>query len=219
MPYRWFCRPELEGNVPDHSTFSKIRCARFRESAGFRALLETTVLRRLTEGLLVSLKNTAANEHRSAAGSEAGDSGDRARPRRPVRVFLHAPDEVAWRSASEGKPTFVSGSNPAAQSTISLKGDIFFTFSANCLIDLDHAVIGAVEAPRAIRRRDGRSIQMMFARAPGYFGHCRPGSAAGNIYFSGESFAWPAHDRGSMYSGLQQIGIPRRPLKPRRLLL
>ncbi len=32
LAYRWFCRLGLEGDVPDHSTFSKNRHGRFRES-------------------------------------------------------------------------------------------------------------------------------------------------------------------------------------------
>ena len=32
LAYRWFCRLGLEGEVPDHSTFSKNRHGRFRES-------------------------------------------------------------------------------------------------------------------------------------------------------------------------------------------
>ena len=32
LAYRWFCRLGLDGAVPDHSTFSKNRHGRFRES-------------------------------------------------------------------------------------------------------------------------------------------------------------------------------------------
>src|SRR3546814_3728566 len=32
LAYRWFCRLSLEGDVPDHSTFSKNRHGRFRDS-------------------------------------------------------------------------------------------------------------------------------------------------------------------------------------------
>ena len=32
LAYRWFCRLGLDGDVPDHSTFSKNRHGRFRES-------------------------------------------------------------------------------------------------------------------------------------------------------------------------------------------
>jgi transposase len=32
LAYRWFCRLGLDGDVPDHSTFSKNRNGRLRES-------------------------------------------------------------------------------------------------------------------------------------------------------------------------------------------
>jgi transposase len=40
LAYRWFCRLGLEGRVPDHSTLSKNRHGRFRESDLFRHLFE-----------------------------------------------------------------------------------------------------------------------------------------------------------------------------------
>jgi hypothetical protein len=43
LAYRWFCRLDLEGDVPDHSTFSKNRHGRFRHSDLLRQLFETTV--------------------------------------------------------------------------------------------------------------------------------------------------------------------------------
>src|SRR5918995_3618778 len=45
LAYRWFCRLGLEDEVPDHSTFSKNRHGRFRESDIFRHLFETVVQR------------------------------------------------------------------------------------------------------------------------------------------------------------------------------
>jgi len=42
----------LDGKVPDHSTFSRNRHGRFRESAILRHLFETVVERCLSEGLV-----------------------------------------------------------------------------------------------------------------------------------------------------------------------
>lgn len=50
LAYRWFCRLGLEGNVPDHSTFSRHRHAKFRESNLLRQVFEATVERCLKEG-------------------------------------------------------------------------------------------------------------------------------------------------------------------------
>ena len=45
LAYRWFCRLGLEDAVPDHSTFSKNRHGRFRESDAFRHVFESVVER------------------------------------------------------------------------------------------------------------------------------------------------------------------------------
>lgn len=52
LAYRWFCRFDLADRVPDHSTFSKNRHGRFRESKVLRHLFETTVARCIAEGLV-----------------------------------------------------------------------------------------------------------------------------------------------------------------------
>lgn len=40
LAYRWFCRLGLDGRVPDHSTFSKNRHGRFRDSDLLREVFE-----------------------------------------------------------------------------------------------------------------------------------------------------------------------------------
>jgi transposase len=52
LAYRWFCRLDLTDAVPDHSTFSKNRHGRFRESGLFRHLFETVLQRCMDEGLV-----------------------------------------------------------------------------------------------------------------------------------------------------------------------
>ena len=53
LAYRWFCRLDLSDAVPDHSTFSKNRHGRFRDSNLLRYLFETVVARCIAEGWLV----------------------------------------------------------------------------------------------------------------------------------------------------------------------
>jgi len=52
LAYRWFCRLGLDGAVPDHSTFSKNRHGRFRESDLLRRLFESVLQRCIAEGLV-----------------------------------------------------------------------------------------------------------------------------------------------------------------------
>jgi transposase len=63
LGYRWFCRLGLAGEVPDHSTFSKNRHGRFRESDLLRQVFET-VLRaaasKRVSSLATALRSTAA---------------------------------------------------------------------------------------------------------------------------------------------------------------
>lgn len=78
LAYRWFCRLGLDGAVPDHSTFSKNRHGRFRDSDLLRKVFETTVQRCLSEGLVggegfavdASMIKADANRQRSVPGSE-----------------------------------------------------------------------------------------------------------------------------------------------------
>ncbi len=43
LGYRWFCRLDLDDEVPDHSTFSVNRHGRFRDSDLFRQVFEAVV--------------------------------------------------------------------------------------------------------------------------------------------------------------------------------
>ena len=52
LAYRWFCRLGLDGDVPDHSTFSKNRHGRFRESDLLQHVFEMILQRRIAEGLV-----------------------------------------------------------------------------------------------------------------------------------------------------------------------
>src|SRR5215469_678281 len=81
LAYRWFCRLGLDGDVPDHSTFSKNRHGRFRDCDLLRELFETTVRRCMAEGLVggegfaadASLIKADANKQRSAEASQEVD--------------------------------------------------------------------------------------------------------------------------------------------------
>ena len=52
LAYRWFCRLGLEDEVPNHSTFSKNRHGRFRDSDLFRWLFNEVLRRGMAAGLV-----------------------------------------------------------------------------------------------------------------------------------------------------------------------
>ena len=139
LAYRWFCRLGLDGDVPDHSTFSKNRHGRFRECDLLRKLFETVVRRCMLEGLVggdgfavdASLIRADANRQRSADGAEDVDWQELAASRRSVREYLDTLDDAAWGAASPTTPKFVSRSDPAAQWTGAHKGHAFFAYATN----------------------------------------------------------------------------------------
>ena len=91
LAYRWFCRLDLEAAVPDHSTFSKNRHGRFRESDAFRHVFESVLRRCMSEGLVggegfaidASVIKADANRARGVPGTEVIDwsKGGRSEPR------------------------------------------------------------------------------------------------------------------------------------------
>jgi len=204
LAYRWFCRLGLEGDVPDHSTFSKNRHGRFRDSDLLRELFEATVARCMAEGLVggegfatdASLIKADANKQRSADGREEVDWEAMATTRRSVREYLDTLDEAAWGAASEVKPKFVSRSDPAAQWTGAQKGHAFFAYATNYLIDLDHAVIVDVEPSRAIRQAEVGATRTMIDRTQDRFGLYPKRLAADSAYGSAENLAWLVQERG-----------------------
>ena len=204
LAYRWFCRLGLEGDVPDHSTFSKNRHGRFRDSDLLRKLFETTVQRCIAEGLVggdgfatdASLIKADANRQRSAEGSEEVDWEALAQTRRSVKEYLDTLDDAAWGAATEVKPKFVSKSDPAAQWTGAHKGHAFFAYATNYLIDLDHAVIVDVEASRAIRQAEVGAARTMIERTQDRFGLYPERLAADSAYGSAEMLAWLVHEQG-----------------------
>ena len=159
LAYRWFCRLGLDWRVPDHSSFSKNRHGRFRQSDILRHLFETVVERCLAERLVgaegfavdASLIAADANKQRSVPGAEweAKDEASRS-----VREYLSVLDDAAFGAASPVTPKFISPSDPAAQWTGAHKGHAFFAYATNYLIDTEHGVILDVEATRAIRQAE-----------------------------------------------------------------
>ncbi|OYD00488.1 transposase [Rhizobium sp. N4311] len=195
LAYRWFCRLGLDGKVPDHSSFSKNRHGRFRQSDILRLMFETLVERCLAQGLAgadgfavdASLIAADANKQRSVAGAEWEAKEDAGRS---VKEYLAVLDDAAFGAASPVTPQFISPSDPAAQWTGAHKGHAFFAYATNYLIDTDHGVILDVEATRAIRQAEVGASRMMLDQTESRFG-LRPGYlAADSAYGSADNLAW-----------------------------
>src|SRR5712672_2340513 len=157
LAYRWFCRLGLDGAVPDHSTFSKNRHGRFRESDLLRRLFDTVLGRCVREGLVGGEAFAVdASLIRADANRQNGIEGEKGLPPeatgRAVEEYLAVLDDAAFGAATDVVPKFVSPADPAARWTGAHGGQAFFAYSTNYLIDVDHAIIVDVEATTADRK-------------------------------------------------------------------
>ena len=198
LAYRWFCRLGLDGQVPDHSTFSKNRHGRFRESDALRRLFESVVQRCIAEGLVsadgfavdASLIAADANKQRSVPSREWKSEEIKETATRATQEYFATLDDAAFGAASPVTPKFISRSDPAAQWTGAHKGHAFFAYANNYLIDTDHGVIVDVEATRAIRQAEVGAARTMLERTETRFGIKPTFLAADSAYGSAESLAW-----------------------------
>ncbi|HEJ4639105.1 TPA: transposase, partial [Pseudomonas aeruginosa] len=173
LAYRWFCRLGLEDEVPNHSTFSKNRHGRFRDSDLFRWLFNEVLRRCMAAGLVkgegfavdASIIKADANRQRGVAGDEV-DWRDPTLSNRAVREYLEALDEEAL---AEALPKKISLTDPLSRWTAAPGGPAFFAYSTNYLIDTEHGVIMDVEATPAHRTAEVDSTRTMVARVEAQF--------------------------------------------------
>ena len=108
LAYRWFCRLGLDGDVPDHSTFSKNRHGRFRESDLLRKLFETVVARCIKERIVggeafaVDASIIVADAHRRRSVAKAEDLDPTSS--RAVAEYLSVLDDAAFGGSTPVEP-------------------------------------------------------------------------------------------------------------------
>jgi len=210
LAYRWFCRLDLDAAVPDHSTFSKNRHGRFRESDAFRHVFESVLRRCMSEGLVggegfaidASVIKADANRARGVPGTEVIDWNKGDGPTRAVREYLEAIEQnnPVSDGASEPPdpptaPKSISLTDPAARWTAAPGGPAFFAYSTNYLIDLQAGIIVDVEATPAHRTQEVDSTKTMIDRVEERFG-LKPGRLVGDTaYGTGPMLGWMVEEK------------------------
>jgi IS5 family transposase len=201
LAYRWFCRLGLDDAVPDHSTFSKNRHGRFRDSDLLRRLFEATVRRCLAEGIVggqgfvvdASMIRADANRQKGVTCREELNTEDASRA---VDEYLAVLDDAAFDAASEVPPKFVSPTDPAARWTAAAGGPACYAYCDNYLIDIEHAVIVDVEATTAVRQAEVGAAQTMLIRTAETFGLWPERLIADTGYGSAAMLGWLVHEQG-----------------------
>ena len=127
LAYRWFTRLSFDQEIPDHSTFSKNRHGRFRQSGVFRKVFEEIVRRCLQAGF-VEGRNLAVDG--TLVGANASQQSrvprerfaEAAKPSRTVQEYLTELERQNPVADSEGSPKLqekVSTTDPDATWAVS----------------------------------------------------------------------------------------------------
>ncbi|MFM0254405.1 MULTISPECIES: IS1182 family transposase [Paraburkholderia] len=179
LAYRWFCRLGLEDAVPEHSTFSKNRHGRFRDSDLLRHVFESVLSRCMAEGLVkgegfaidASIIKADASRANGVPGTEPIDWGRADGQSRAVREYLEAlaqtnpvEADTSEPAVSSTPPKKISLTDPAARWTAAPGGPAFFAYSTNYLIDLQAGIIVDVEATPANQSQEVESTRTMIDR-------------------------------------------------------
>jgi transposase len=201
LAYRWFCRLGLDGCVPDHSTFSKNRHGRFRQSDLLRRVFETVLRRCMREGLVGGESFAVdASLIKADANRQNGIEGEKGLPPhatgRAVEEYLDVLDDAAFGAATEVVPKFVSPADPAARWTGAHGGQAFFAYSTNYLIDVDNAIIVDVEATTAIRQAEVLAAKRMIERSIDRFDLDPARLLGDSASGSAEMLGWLVYEHG-----------------------
>jgi len=166
LAYRWFCRLGLEKAVPDHSTFSKNRHGRFRESDLLRCVFDTVVSRCIDEELVKGegFAIDASHVRADVAMQRYEESPVNWTPAkttsRAVKEYLELLDtEPSLRR----KQSRLSLTDPMCQWTAA-KGRPNFVYSTNYMVDTEHSVILDVEASPSTHKAEVATTKTMIER-------------------------------------------------------
>jgi transposase len=195
LAYRWFCRLGLQGTVPDHSTFSKNRHGRFRESEALRFVFDEVVHRVMAAGLVkgegfavdASVIKADASRQRGVAGSAEVDWSDPKLSTRAVREYLEALDAEA---RAEVVPKNLSLTDPLARWTAASGGPAFYAYSINYLIDTGWGFILDVVATPAHRSAEVEITKTLLERVEARFDLTPARYIGDTAYGAGPMLAW-----------------------------
>ena len=190
LAYRWFTRLDFGAEIPDHSTFSKNRHGRFRQSGLFREVFEEIVCRCLKEGL-VEGKNLAVDGTMIKADASQASRVPRAQLKAAAQVAKTAAEyltELEQDNPVSGSE-MVSTTDPDA--ILATKGGrtAAMAYYDNYLIDTTSRVIVGVEATPARFSQEAVAARRMVERVE-KLGIRAEELAADKAYGSGEFLAW-----------------------------
>ncbi len=202
LAYRWFCRLDLDDQVPDHSTFSVNRHGRFRDSDILRQVFEAVVRACMDAGLVrgegfavdASVMEANASRYHGKAPDEIAWA-EPERQTRAVKEYLAGLDVDAQPNPDRKPPKVISPSDPCSAWTAKANKRVQFGYGLNYLIDIENAVIIDVEPTPARTYDEVASTKTMLNRTERCFGLKPKRLAADTAYGTGRFLGWLVEQR------------------------
>jgi transposase len=201
LAYRWFTRFDFDHPIPDHSTLSKNRHGRFRESGIFREVFEEIVRRCLAAGLidgrhLIVDGTLVAADASARSRVTRTESAEPAPVSRTVEDYLTElerenpvePSAAPAPTPAPAKPHTRSTTDPDAAWAVK-RGPAAFAYFDHYLVDRDSRVIDGVDATPARFSQETEAARRMLDHVSDLGLH--PESlSADKAYGSGDFLAW-----------------------------
>ena len=196
LAYRWFCRLKITDPVPDHSTFSKNRNGRFRESDALRFVFEEVLKRCMEEGLIggegfaVDASVVKADASKQKHHDDDDDWGDGSRA---IDEYLEALEKDGDKLTPAKR---VSQTDPMARWTAAPGGPAYYAYSTNYLVDTEVGIIVDVEATTALKSHEVASTKTMIERVKDRFGLETRTLIGDTAYGTAEFLNWMVNEKG-----------------------
>jgi transposase len=202
LAYRWFCKLDLDDEVPHHSTLSTNRLGRFHESDLLRHIFERVVWAAMAMGLIkgegfavdASVMEANASRYHGKAPEDLAWT-DKQRQARAVQEYLAALDEAAEPNPDRKPPKVISPSDPSSAWTAKANKRVQFGYGLNYLIDIENAVIVDVEATPARTYDEVEATKTMIDRTEQCFDLKPKRLAADTAYGTGRFLGWLVKDK------------------------
>ena len=196
LAYRWFCRLDLDDQVPDHSTFSVNRHGRFRDSDILRQVFEAVVRACMDAGLVrgegfavdASVIEANASRYHGKVPGEIDWSVPERQTRAAAEFLAGLDDEDP--DAKRKPPKLISPSDPCSAWTAKANKRVQFGYGLNYLIDIANAIIVDVEPTPARTYDEVASTKTMLDRTERCFGLKPKRLAADTAYGTSRFLDW-----------------------------
>jgi transposase len=196
LAYRWFCRLDLDAQVPDHSTISVNRHGRFRDGDVLRELFEAVVRACMDAGLVkgegFAVDASVIEADASRYHGKAPDEIDWSLPERQTRAvaeFLGAHEDED-PDTNRKLPKVISPVDPCSAWTAKANKRVQFGYGLNYLIDIKYAVIVDVQATPARTADEVRAAKTMIERTEETLALKPDRLVADTAYGTGKFLGW-----------------------------